>query len=356
MKIDLAMVRSAGRAVLPRGIRDLLRGVYFSAADRVWQTVAIHGGAARRCVTNRPYLAGDYRPRIFCDRASADSFAEADARTGAIPRVVWVYWHEAERPTVINNAIDVLRYVDPTVEVRVLSKNTVHQWLPDFVVPDERCSIQHMTDLLRLELLWAYGGVWIDAGTFFSSPLDVLFPGLWGEDGAWVDLMGFSLDRFTTNPDRPIVENWFLAAHRGNTLVGEWLNALSPMRDGGAAALDEELRAESGYSSYRQKLVMPEYLVSHIALQRVLASRPYRLYLQSADQSALAVHMSNSLNEYRIGIAIFGLPWEGPLPAVVKFRGSERRQFEIFDAQSSIHPCSLYSRMLALTKPSGGYD
>ena len=72
-----------------------------------------------------------------------------------------------------------------------------------------------LSDLVRLELLHRYGGVWGDATTVCAKPLD-----------GWLNQYArhgfFAFDR--PGPDR-MISTWFLAAHKGSYIVERWRDA-----------------------------------------------------------------------------------------------------------------------------------
>lgn len=72
-----------------------------------------------------------------------------------------------------------------------------------------------LSDLIRLELLHRYGGVWADATTLCIQALDSWLPQAMPQGF-------FAFDR--PGPDRPLA-TWFLAAEQGSIIVSRWRDA-----------------------------------------------------------------------------------------------------------------------------------
>jgi len=72
--------------------------------------------------------------------------------------------------------------------------------------------LAHQADVLRLNLLSRYGGVWVDATTVCAKPLDHWLPPLM-QSG----FFAFARPR----PDR-LIANWFLASEPNGAIVSRW--------------------------------------------------------------------------------------------------------------------------------------
>lgn len=117
-------------------------------------------------------LIADYRknPTTFTLKAKKDLGTE---------KIVWQYWGQGydDIPTTVKECLDsVDKWMDGYLIVR-LSDQNIHEYLdiPFFVKEKRRLfSFAHFADLLRLMLLQAYGGIWMDATIRLldSIPLD----------------------------------------------------------------------------------------------------------------------------------------------------------------------------------------
>ncbi len=90
---------------------------------------------------------------------------------------IWVCWLQGfdSAPDIVRACLNSLRQNLPGYEIVTLDETNLHDYvqLPDFVEDKYRRGIiprAHYTDLVRLELLCAYGGLWIDATVLCTSP------------------------------------------------------------------------------------------------------------------------------------------------------------------------------------------
>lgn len=91
---------------------------------------------------------------------------------------IWVMWWQGEEnaPEIVRCCINSVRRNCNGHEVIVISQSNVAEYvkLPEFIYEKlERDGISktHLSDLIRLNLLFLYGGAWIDATVLVSQPI-----------------------------------------------------------------------------------------------------------------------------------------------------------------------------------------
>ncbi|KAJ4292414.1 hypothetical protein N0V90_009076 [Kalmusia sp. IMI 367209] len=199
---------------------------------------------------------------------------------------VWAFWHsgwENLQPWCQRNVISWVRRLGPQWTVRVLddvtgSKNHLSNFVPASSFPDAfntRTMIgppQHVSDLLRLPLLYFHGGVWMDAGMILLRHLD---------DICW---------RAITNPSSPYemagilmplraeagtMLNGFIATKRGNQMVKRWHDIYCKLWEGKTSAegfhKDPLLAHLPPLQVQSEKLGCPPLLIPNEALGDYLA-------------------------------------------------------------------------------------
>jgi len=134
-----------------------------------------------------------------------------------LPKKIWMYWAQGWRnaPLMIKRCRDSWIENNPNWEIIFLTDNNLLQYTDiQNLFFDKNMSKNHRADLLRLNLLKKYGGVWVDATTYCERPLD-----------HWLlNLMQSGFFAFQSpEPDRK-VSSWFLASIPENKLVSKWLD------------------------------------------------------------------------------------------------------------------------------------
>lgn len=140
------------------------------------------------------------------------------------PRTLWNDWDEAHTvPELLSGS---WQSMTPGWEVRRVSQASSESLLDAegyARVFESNLGVVHASDALRIELLCWHGGVWADATTLCTRPLDDWPP----------DAMGAGFFAFRCpEPERPLA-TWFLASERGGDLICR----LRPRTDEGLALL-----------------------------------------------------------------------------------------------------------------------
>ncbi len=133
-----------------------------------------------------------------------------------IPRILWSYWKQGEysAPELVKSCIASWRALNPGWDIRILDERSVPRFAGMSGLP-QAISVQGYSDVLRVRLLDEYGGVWADATTLCTRPLDHWLPPLM-QSGF------FAFSR--PGPDR-VIASWFLASERGGALIRAWRRA-----------------------------------------------------------------------------------------------------------------------------------
>ena len=133
---------------------------------------------------------------------------------------VWLQG-EASAPPLVRACLDSIRS-RCGVDFVLLDGNTLFDWidLPDYIVrkwKEGKMKAAHFIDICRLELLYRYGGVWMDATDYLDAPLPEW---LWGQD-FFVYRSGNTLRGFYCG-----IQNCFIRAEQGSYLLKVWREAV----------------------------------------------------------------------------------------------------------------------------------
>jgi hypothetical protein len=132
---------------------------------------------------------------------------------GSAARTVWFLWFQGlqNAPYVVRKCHESWVARNPGWRVVSLDEKSLvrHASLDYGSGSVARLPAQHRADLLRLDLLAHYGGVWADSTCYCMQSLDDWLP-------AKLESGFFAFSR--PGPDR-LISNWFLAAQPGDVLV-----------------------------------------------------------------------------------------------------------------------------------------
>lgn len=141
----------------------------------------------RLILRKQAQVAGFWRPRVSSYYAGELDIPESRALRPELvgKKIIWQYWGQGldaeELPAVVSVAMQSVDKYKGDWQVIRLSDDTIGDYLalPDFVYQKMANSAAFrrvfFSDLLRLSLLYHYGGGWLDATVLLSQPLDDRF-------------------------------------------------------------------------------------------------------------------------------------------------------------------------------------
>ena len=99
-------------------------------------------------------------------------------RTPELENKIWMLWLQGEEnaPNIVKASINSVRKHANGREVIVLNKDTVKKYtkLPDYVwkkFEEGKMTAAFLSDMIRLDLLYRYGGTWIDATVLLEDKI-----------------------------------------------------------------------------------------------------------------------------------------------------------------------------------------
>lgn len=131
-----------------------------------------------------------------------------------VTRKIWIYWHQGfgNAPQLVSACARSWSLRNPGWEVIFLDQWNVDGYVNLDISPKKLASLSlaKRANLIRLELLYLYGGVWADATTFCMSPLDDWIDGVTELSGVFMF--------YKPGRDR-LISNWFISAYPKNPLI-----------------------------------------------------------------------------------------------------------------------------------------
>lgn len=271
--------------------------------------------------------------------------AAAPAAGTVIPRILWSYWQGGTPPLLVQRCFDHWRRLHPHFEIRILDARGVLQYLPAIPAALDGASAAKRADWIRLELLRRHGGIWLDASTILTQPLDWV---LQEQARTGADFVGYYLQQYTSVPDRPVVENWFMAAPPGSAFIEDLQREFTQeviARTG--EQYIAHLQAQGLYTQALQRIDMPAYLTMHLALQVILLrGGSYRLGLSPAESGPYFLHVQGRWRRAALKLRLLFMRARGPLPPLIKLRSPDRRRLDDYLTQGLYLPDSVAGQWL----------
>lgn len=198
--------------------------------------------------------------------------------------IIWMFWNDMRwMPQIVKRCIEsVKHYAD--CDVIIVTDKTILDYveIPDYILDKYNNSIisqTHFSDILRVSLLSVYGGTWIDATVYLTSPIPKKY-----RDCNLCIVRGdtWGLDKY--NRMTSMCSSWYMATRPENEFIVAIRDALY-----GYWYLEEELK---------------EYFLIHIIFAKLLDSnQDFRRqwdempFLSSQDAHYLNANLSRTFSE-----------------------------------------------------------
>ncbi len=265
-----------------------------------------------------------YKKREMND--AIDNYADmlvlnSNEQNSIIPKIIWMYW-EGELPLFVEKCVENIKNKNPTYEVNFLTPQTVHNFCNINDSHLKNATPQQKADLIRFDLIYQFGGIWLDASTIVYENLD------WIQDiisKNKTNSFAYYRAKNTTNSQYPVLENWLLASTEKNIFFKKWFDELYLAIKFGPKAYIQQLKdTEENYQDLFQEIGRLEYLVAYVACQKIMRENFLSMTLINCDKNAFFYQVKNKwVKEHTlIDLAINYPPPE--LPKLIKLAGKER--------------------------------
>lgn len=239
-----------------------------------------------------------------------------------IPKKIWMYW-EGPLAGFVEKCVEQVKKTNPDYEVHFLTPDTVKNFCDIDFGRFPKATPQQKADLLRFELIYQYGGIWLDASTIVYESLD------------WIQALvkntqthsfAYYRAKNTTIKNFPVLENWLLASAAKNPFFEYWFDELVTAIELSPKAYLQKLKeTEPNYQDLFQHIGRLEYLVAYVACQKVMRQHLPSMCLINCDKNALYFQVKHQWVKEKvlIDMAIHHPPAE--MPKLIKLAGKERK-------------------------------
>lgn len=265
--------------------------------------------------------------------------ANRESTTHTIPNTIWIYWEQAEKSQFLQQCEKRIRQLNKTSTIFYLNKENLSEHLDQaFLNQIFKADISPTlrSDLIRLKLLYEYGGIWLDASIILNDSIENI---LQLEKRNCYELTCFYMEtnwkNNYPNAKYPIFESWFLATPKHSAYIKKWLDLLLPVTETGVMNLAENLMTYPFYEQIKRNFNPYYYLVyttQQIALFELNGEINIKAYC--AENSAFYFQMqSYTRNGYTHFSAFNELVTQSAeqftyLPKLIKFAHIDRQSLE----------------------------
>ncbi|MCH7314653.1 capsular polysaccharide synthesis protein [Acinetobacter sp. ANC 3882] len=243
------------------------------------------------------------------------------SENAAIPKIIWMYW-EGALPKFVEKCVENIRTKNPDYQVNFLNPETVKSFCDIDYSRLQHATPQQKADLIRFELIYQYGGIWLDASTIVYENLDWIQELIERHN---TNSFAYYRAKNTTQLDFPVLENWLLASTEKNIFFKYWFDELAQAVAMSPKAYIQQIRqTEPHYQELFQEIGRLEYLVAYVACQKVMRHHLPSMTLINCDKNAFFYQVKNKWMKERvlIDLAINHSPAEKP--KLIKLAGKER--------------------------------
>ncbi len=200
-----------------------------------------------------------------------------------LPKKIWIYW-EGNFPEFVEKCVQNIREKNLSYHVYVLNPENVSEYSDiDFSLLKD-ATPQQKADLLRFDLLYQHGGIWLDASIIVYDNLDWI-PELMQKNQT--ECFAYYRKKNTTNFDYPVLENWLLASVKNNVFFKHWYDELYLAIQQTPKSYVQNIRnTEKNSKDFFQRISNLEYLVAYVACQKILRHFFPSITLIDCDENA----------------------------------------------------------------------
>lgn len=242
-----------------------------------------------------------------------------------IEKIIWVYW-QGPLSEFLKTCLEKIRKLHPEYEVNILNETNIKSFSKISYEDFGEITPQLKTDILRLDLLYNYGGIWIDASVILYESLDWVYKII---ENNSTDAFGYYRSGNTTDSNFPVIESWLLATSKFNEFFLVWKNELiDAIKIGKLNYINNIKNNYQNPENYFQKIGDLEYLIIYVACQVAMRKAEASFTLINCDKNALLFQATNNWNTLKLCINMGINQPPKTFPKLIKIIGTDRGSLE----------------------------
>jgi len=184
-----------------------------------------------------------------------------------IPKQIWTYWNSDELTPVVTKCINSWKKYNPEYKINIVTPKNLSEYI-DFDVKKVKFndSPARESDIIRLNILAKYGGVWCDASILMTRPFDF-------KTNSNHEFVGYYIEHYTTKPQWPCIEGWFFATVPNGDFINNWRDSFMDIAK--FESVDKYLvdLSSRGVDFQRTDRGMLNYLAINLAAQEAMQKK-----------------------------------------------------------------------------------
>ena len=138
-----------------------------------------------------------------------------------IPKIIWMYWNDPieKAPEIVQMCVNLITKFNKDFKIYLLNENSYKEYVQDeeiIKIMNSKLNHNYKSDLLRLYLVYNYGGIYIDSSTLpfqsFEWIIDLM-------NKSPKDLLMYKNNHHTTDKNKPICESWMIVSTKNNPII-----------------------------------------------------------------------------------------------------------------------------------------
>lgn len=246
-----------------------------------------------------------------------------------IPKIIWLYWDGVINSPLVKTCINNLKIYLPDYTIHILNADSVQEFLPNYKLEKrDELPLANYTDLVRLNLLEVYGGIWLDASILITQNFD------WVQQlktSTNVELVAFYSDAVTNDFAFPILETWFLAAPKNANIIRDWHHEFRNCY--------YSENPHKYYSAIKENPLfvqnikdgdLQNYLIAYLSAIKIMRKNKsnYRILMISANDVAHFYKFNLQIKNHLFGELFLRKPTPKFYPIIIKFEKHGRKAID----------------------------